>query len=159
MPKDDAHDCGACNRPNSADVGMVSCDGCKVLYHYTCAKVSPGVLKRSWRCSTCQTEPPAEPTGTKKRGVRKQSASLTVLGAASSEIPKSSAASQKDLEKSKASQQSKTSEKSITVVVPIPGTSGLITPKKNPEVPTGRRNPPNPALLPPKLERNWHCSD
>ncbi|XP_062703755.1 uncharacterized protein LOC115259735 [Aedes albopictus] len=129
-PQDDARECGACDEPNSANVGMVACDGCSVWYHYTCAKVSPGVQQRSWRCSKCLPEPPSEVTGAKKKGGKKQTANLTVLGATSSEIPKSSTANQK-----KTSEKSKNSDKSKTLFVPDPAASGNATPKKHPEVP------------------------
>lgn len=119
----DAHDCGACDKPNSADVGMVACDGCSVWYHYTCAKVSPGVQQRSWRCCKCPPEMHPEVTGAKKKGGKKQPASLTVLGAASSENPKSNNASQK-----KTSEKSKNSEKSRTLVVPNLAASDNTTP-------------------------------
>nr|XP_029732117.1 uncharacterized protein LOC109425543 [Aedes albopictus] len=129
-PQDDARECGACDEPNSADVGMVACDGCSVWYHYTCAKVSPGVQQRSWRCSKCLPEPPSEVTGAKKKGGKKQTANLTVLGATSSEIPKSSTANQK-----KTSEKSINSDKSKTLFVPDLAASGNATPKKHPEVP------------------------
>ncbi|XP_062709246.1 uncharacterized protein LOC134288424 [Aedes albopictus] len=131
MPaQDDARDCGACDEPNSADVGMVACDGCSVWYHYTCAKVSPGVQQRSWRCSKCLLELPPEATGAKKKVGKKQAANLTVLGVTSSEMAKSSNANQK-----KTSEKSKNSEKSKTLVVPDLAASGIATPKKHPGVP------------------------
>ncbi|XP_055589749.1 uncharacterized protein LOC129741947 [Uranotaenia lowii] len=57
----DGFDCGGCNRPNSVERRMVSCDNCLGWWHLSCANQSPGVKDRPWRCTKC-TPPSADPS-------------------------------------------------------------------------------------------------
>ncbi|XP_053699196.1 uncharacterized protein LOC128746178 [Sabethes cyaneus] len=68
--------CEACEQPDSADVGMVSCDSCSKWYHYVCADESPGVKNRQWKCAKCVSATLPN-TGTKKKTKK---ASLKVDG-------------------------------------------------------------------------------
>ncbi|XP_053698939.1 uncharacterized protein LOC128745898 [Sabethes cyaneus] len=123
MHKNDAHDCGACDRPNSADVGMVACDACCVWYHYSCARVSPGVENREWRCSPCLS---VADTATKKPA-KSSMTSLNVPDAVLNESSRAlGAVPKKNKEKNPSARSVAPSEKSRR---------SNVTPKKNPEVP------------------------
>ncbi|XP_062557642.1 CXXC-type zinc finger protein 1-like [Armigeres subalbatus] len=102
-----SYDCGACDRPNSAEAKMVECESCETWFHLSCAGVSPGVEKRSWICANCTPLMPVASAATKlktkeaalqvgaKKGSRKLSvksdAGITVSGGKQLEVPEQTA--------------------------------------------------------------------